>query len=140
MTDHTIRGKSVLIGGGAKNLGGLIARDLASHGAGKIAIHYNSEATRGAAEETAAAVKAAGADAHLSQGDLTTAAAVAKLFTDAKAAMGSIDIAINTTGMVTKKPIGEITEADYDKIFAIIPRPRSSLSSRRASTSATAAN
>ncbi len=30
MIDHSIEGKTVLIAGGAKNLGGLIARDLAS--------------------------------------------------------------------------------------------------------------
>ena len=29
MADHSIRGKVALIAGGAKNLGGLIARDLA---------------------------------------------------------------------------------------------------------------
>ena len=29
MANHSIKGKTVLIAGGAKNLGGLIARDLA---------------------------------------------------------------------------------------------------------------
>jgi NAD(P)-dependent dehydrogenase (short-subunit alcohol dehydrogenase family) len=120
MADHAIAGKTVLIAGGAKNLGGLIARDLANQGAKAIAVHYNSAATQSDAEDTAAAITAAGVGAHLLQGDLTTAAAVEKLFTDAKEALGgSIDIAINTTGMVIKKPIAEITEADYDRIFAI---------------------
>lgn len=119
MPDHRINDKNVLIGGGAKNLGGLLSRDLAAHGARAIAVHYNSAATQAAAEETAAAVEAAGATPFLLQADLTTAAAVAKLFDDAKGAMGSIDIAINTTGMVIKKPIPEISEHDYDTIFAI---------------------
>ena len=39
MVDHSVKGKTVLIAGGAKNLGGLIARDLAAHGARAIAIH-----------------------------------------------------------------------------------------------------
>ena len=43
MTDHSIKGKTVLIAGGAKNLGGLIARDLAAQGAKAIAVHYNTE-------------------------------------------------------------------------------------------------
>ena len=119
MTGNTITSKNVLIAGGAKNLGGLISRDLADQGARAVAIHYNSESTRSAAEETAAAVEAAGASAHLFQADLTSAAAVKSLFADAVAAMGSIDIAINTTGMVIKKPLPDITEEDYDKIFAI---------------------
>lgn len=119
MADNTITGKSVLIAGGAKNLGGLISRDLAAQGARAVAVHYNSESTRSAAEETASAIAEAGAAAHLFQADLTSAAAVKKLFVDATAGMGSIDIAINTTGMVIKKPLPEITEEDYDKIFAI---------------------
>ena len=46
MTDHSITGKTVLIAGGAKNLGGLLAVDLARHGARAVAIHYNAAATR----------------------------------------------------------------------------------------------
>jgi NAD(P)-dependent dehydrogenase (short-subunit alcohol dehydrogenase family) len=119
MTENTITSKNILIAGGAKNLGGLISRDLAAQGARAIAVHYNSESTRAAAEETASAVEEAGASAHLLQADLTGATAVTNLFADAKSAMGSIDIAINTTGMVIKKSLPEITEDDYDRIFAI---------------------
>ncbi|ORA07658.1 SDR family oxidoreductase [Mycobacterium arosiense] len=119
MSEHRITGKNVLIAGGAKNLGGLIARDLADHGAKAITIHYNSDATRSAADDTVAAITAAGAHAHAVQADLTSAAAVSRLFGDAAAAMGSIDIAINTAGMVIKKPIAEVGEDDFDKIFAI---------------------
>lgn len=119
MADHRIKGKTVLIAGGAKNLGGLIARDLAGQGARAVAIHYNSAATGAAAKETVAAVKALGADAVAFQADLKTAGAVEELFADAKAKLGQIDIAINTTGKVLKKPITEISEAEFDDMFAI---------------------
>jgi len=46
MTQHSIEGKVVLVAGGAKNLGGLIARDLAAHGAAAVAIHYHSAASK----------------------------------------------------------------------------------------------
>ena len=119
MSNHSLSGKTVLIAGGAKNLGGLLARDLAGQGVKAIAIHYNSDSSKAAADETVAAVTAAGPDAYAFQGDLTSAAAVSALFDDAKSAMGTIDIAVNTAGMVIKKPIAEITEEDYDSIFAI---------------------
>lgn len=61
MTDRSINGKAAIIAGGAKDLGGLIARDVAARGAKAIAMHYNSAATR--AEATVAAIKAAGAPA-----------------------------------------------------------------------------
>ena len=119
MAGHTLSGKVVLIGGGAKNLGGLIARDLAAGGAKAIVVHYNSDATKAAADETVAAVKALGADAIAVQGDLTETANVTRLFDAGIAAFGGIDIAVNTTGMVIKKPIVDVTEEDYDKIFAV---------------------
>lgn len=119
MADHGIAGKTVLIAGGAKNLGGLVARDLACHGAKAIAIHYNGAASKGDAEETLAAVKATGAQAVAFQADLTSAGAVEKLFVDSVAAIGRPDIAINTVGKVLKKPMAEISEAEYDEMSAV---------------------
>lgn len=119
MADHSIKGKVVLIAGGAKNLGGLIARDLARQGAAAVAIHYNSASSKAAADETVAAIEAAGARAAAFQADLTHASAVEKLFADTIAAVGKPDIAINTVGKVLKKPFVEITEAEYDEMSAV---------------------
>ncbi|RHI05659.1 short chain dehydrogenase [Enterobacter cloacae] len=116
MTDHTLTGKTVLIAGGAKNLGGLIARDFARHGARAIAIHYNSAATQQDAEATVQAIRAAGAQAQAFQADLTSAAAMEKLFSDVVAAVGRPDIAINTVGKVLKKPMAEVTEEEFDEM------------------------
>ncbi|CAM5775755.1 3-ketoacyl-ACP reductase [Labrys miyagiensis] len=114
MTDHSIKGKTAIIAGGGKNLGGLIARDLAAQGARAIAVHYNSAASKAEADATVAAVKAAGAEAVAFQANLTAAGAVEKLFADTVAAIGRPDIAINTVGKVLKKPMAEISEAEYD--------------------------
>jgi len=119
MPDTALNGKTVLVTGGAKNLGGLIARDLAAHGAKAIAIHYNSAATKADAGATVAAIKAAGANAVAFQANLTTSGAMEKLFTDAVAAIGRPDIAINTVGKVLKKPMVEISEAEYDAMSAV---------------------
>lgn len=119
MADHGIQGKTVLIAGGAKNLGGLLARDLAKHGAKAIAIHYNSPATKNAADETVAAIEKAGAKAIALQGDLTSAAAMEQLFGSTVAALGRPDIAVNTVGKVIKKPFSEVSEAEYDEMAAV---------------------
>ncbi|KVE36607.1 SDR family oxidoreductase [Burkholderia sp. TSV86] len=119
MADHSIQGKTVVIAGGAKNLGGLIARDLAAHGAKAVVVHYNSASSKADAEKTVADVKAKGAQAVALQADLTTAGAVEKLFADAVAAFGRPDIAINTVGKVLKKPMAQISEAEYDEMSAV---------------------
>ncbi|MBS0390099.1 MAG: SDR family oxidoreductase [Proteobacteria bacterium] len=119
MSQHSIQGKVVLIAGGAKNLGGLLARDLAQHGAKAVAIHYNSAATRADAETTVAAVQKLGAQAVALQANLSTAAAMEKLFADCVAAVGRPDIAINTVGKVLKKPVADISEAEFDEMDAV---------------------
>ena len=119
MADHQIKGKTVIIAGGAKNLGGLIAKNLAAHGAKAIAIHYNSSSSKADADDTLAVVKAAGTEGVALQADLTTAGAMEKLFADSIAAIGKPDIAINTVGKVLKKPMVEISEAEYDEMSVV---------------------
>jgi NAD(P)-dependent dehydrogenase (short-subunit alcohol dehydrogenase family) len=118
MATQSLAGKVVLVGGGAKNLGGLISRTFAEDGA-KIAIHYNSDRTKGAADETVAMIAKAGGEAFAFQGDLTKAANVTRLFDEAKKRFGKLDIAINTVGKVLRKPILETTEAEYDEMLAV---------------------
>jgi NAD(P)-dependent dehydrogenase (short-subunit alcohol dehydrogenase family) len=119
MSQHSIQGKVVLIAGGGKNLGGLLARDLAAQGAKAVAVHYNSAASKAEADATVAAVQQAGAKAVALQGNLTSAAAVEKLFADTVAAVGRPDIAINTVGKVLKKPFTDISEAEFDDMDAV---------------------
>lgn len=118
MSTRTLEGKNVLVAAGAKNLGGLISRQAAEAGA-NVAIHYNSESTRVAAEETLAAVEAAGQKGVLLTGDLTKVENVERLFADAAAALGPIDVAVNTVGKVLRKPMVDTTEAEYDDMLDV---------------------
>lgn len=54
--ERSIEDTVILTAGGAKNLGGLMARDRAAHGAKAVVGHDNSAATRADAEATVAAV------------------------------------------------------------------------------------
>ncbi|HWU71148.1 MAG TPA: SDR family oxidoreductase [Pseudoxanthomonas sp.] len=114
---HTLQDKVAVIAGGGKNLGALIGRQFVEAGARGIAIHYNSDASKADAEKTAAELRGQGADVTLFQGDLAVVDNNVKLFERAKAYFGRIDIAINTAGVVIKKPILDVDEADYDRSF-----------------------
>ncbi|WP_010589711.1 MULTISPECIES: SDR family oxidoreductase [unclassified Acinetobacter] len=113
MSQHQLNGKTVLITGGAKNLGGLISRKFAEQGA-NLLIHYNSAATQADAEQTLKDVQAFGAKAILVQADLADIQNIEQLFITAKAEFGGIDIAINTVGRVLKKPYLDTTEQEFD--------------------------
>ncbi|WP_270087822.1 SDR family oxidoreductase [Sphingobacterium sp. SYP-B4668] len=118
MSRNDFKGKVVLIAGGGKNLGGLLSKSIASKGA-KIVVHYNSDATKTAAQDTLADIKNNGGEAILVQADLTKVANVRNLFTQAKEVFGGVDIAINTVGMVLKKPFTETTEQEYDTMMDV---------------------
>lgn len=115
MTQHSLNGKTAIITGGAKNLGGLIARRFAEHGA-NLVIHYNSAATLADAQKTLADVEKLGAKAILVQADLSDIQEIDRLFILAKETFGGVDIAINTVGRVLKKPFVQTTEQEFDSM------------------------
>src|SRR5438093_10856565 len=118
MSTHSLKGKAVLVGGGAKNLGGLISRTFATDGA-RICVHYNSDSTKADADKTVAEIKSEGGEAFAVQADFTKTADVVAAFAAAKKHFGGLDVAINTAGKVIKKPFVETTEAEYDAMSAI---------------------
>lgn len=118
MSANAVQGKVVVIGGGAKNLGGLLSRTLAEDGA-KIVVHYHGDASATDAEKTVRAVQEAGSQAISVQADLTEVAGVRRLFDAAVDDFGGVDVAVNTTGMVLRKPILETSEEEFDRMFAI---------------------
>lgn len=115
-----LTGKVSLITGGAKNLGAQIARELAALGS-NLALHYNSPGTKTEAEKVQAELNASSpsVEVRFYPGDLTTESHVNALFAAALKDFGKVDIVVNTVGMVLKKPLTEISEAEYDRMFAI---------------------
>ena len=118
MSFPTLQGKVAVIAGGGKNLGALIAHQFADAGAKGLVLHYNSDGSRAETEKTAAALKAKGVDVLSFQGDLSVVENCVKMFDQAVARFGEVNVAVNTAGVVIKKPILQVTEADYEKSFA----------------------
>jgi len=114
-----LTGKVALITGGVKNLGAQTALELAGVGA-NLALHYHSTGGEKDAATLEATLQKKNPSIKVSfyQGDLTSAAAVKKLFQDVLRDFGKVDIVINTVGKVLKKPIMEISEDEYDTMFA----------------------
>ncbi|RZL64574.1 MAG: SDR family oxidoreductase [Variovorax sp.] len=117
MSHPTLQGKVAVIAGGGKNLGALIAEQFVAAGAKGLVLHYNSDASRPETEKTAAALKDKGADVITFQGNLAVVDNNVKLFDLAQSHFGEVNVAVNTAGVVIKKPIANVTEADYDKSF-----------------------
>lgn len=119
MVEHSLKGKTALITGGAKNLGGAIAIDLAARGAKAIVIHYHDDESKLDAQNTLDAIRDYGTEAMAIKADLSSAAAMEELFATTLACVGWPDIAINTVGKVLKKPIVETSEDEFDAMLAV---------------------
>ncbi|OEK79631.1 SDR family oxidoreductase [Staphylococcus xylosus] len=115
---NSLNDKVVVIAGGAKNLGGLLSKSYAEHGA-KLVIHHHDEHSLNEAQETLAKVEALGGQGTLFSGDLTQVKNVESLFQHAQNTFGKIDIAINTVGKVLKKPMAHTTEEEFDNMADI---------------------
>ncbi|QKW53366.1 SDR family oxidoreductase [Streptomyces buecherae] len=116
--DTTLNGKVAFVGGASRNLGGLISTTLGASGA-RVAVHYNSPSSRASAEEVAERINAGAGEAFTLQADLTRVSEVERAFDEVLGRFGALDISVNTAGMVLKKPLTEITEEEYDRMFAV---------------------
>jgi pteridine reductase len=105
-----------VVTGAGRRVGREIALGLAHAGA-RVAVHYNT--TDSGARAVVAEIRDAGGDAEMFQADLSQADAAAALIDDVIKSMGAVDILINSAGIMERTPIGSVTAAMWDEIFAI---------------------
>ncbi|KAF9926503.1 hypothetical protein FBU30_003942 [Linnemannia zychae] len=109
-------GKVAFITGSAKNMGKLFALAIAKRGA-DIVLHHRKDQDE--AEKTAQEIQALGRKVLIVQGELTSVTVIEQIFAQIINSFGHIDIVVNNAGMVLKKHFTQISEAEYDQIFAI---------------------
>lgn len=110
--------KVAIVTGASRNLGRAFSEMLANEGA-SVVVHYNNPSKKSEADDTAAKVRVAGSKAVVEQADLTKTSEIRRLFDQTMKEFNQLDILINTAGAVLKKPFVDITEDEYDHMFAI---------------------
>jgi 3-oxoacyl-[acyl-carrier protein] reductase len=112
-----LKGKAVLITGASTGIGAATARAFAAHGA-RLAIHYN--ASREAAEQVAADVRALGGQALLVAGDVTESLHIKRIVAETYDALGRIDVLINNAGgLVARTRIEDYSEGFLQRVLAL---------------------
>src|SRR3954462_14878410 len=99
-----LQGKTAVCTGASKGIGAGVAKALAAEGA---AVEVNYASSRDGADKVVAEIVAAGGKAVAVQGDVSKAADVTRLFAEAKAAFGAVDVLVNNAGVYRFAPLDE---------------------------------
>lgn len=109
--------RRALVTGGSKGLGRVIAQALAEAGADVALVSRNGDECRAAAGEIEAAT---GRKIAALTADVTLAADVERLATEAEAALGGpVDILVNNAGINVRGASHELDEADWDAVVSV---------------------
>jgi 3-oxoacyl-[acyl-carrier protein] reductase len=111
-----LQGKVALVTGAARGIGRAVAETLARQGA-SVLVNYAADSA--AAEEVVCAIRAGGSRAEGVKLRLDGAQSVRDLFDATLAAFGRIDILVLNAASATFGPVTNVTEADFDAMFAV---------------------
>lgn len=109
-----LAGKVAIVTGASKGIGAEIARQLAANGAA-VVVNYSS--SKDAASTVVQQITKAGGKAVAVQADVSKEADVQRLFVESSEAFGRADILVNNAGAYEFKPVEEMTETHYRRLF-----------------------
>lgn len=109
-----LEGKTALVTGASRGIGRAVAVALAAAGA-KVAVNYAGNDA--AAEETKAAIEAAGGTAILLKADIADCEAVDKMVAETIEAFGQIDILVNNAGITRDGLLMRMKNEDFDAVI-----------------------
>jgi len=110
-----LTGRVALVTGGGRGIGRAIAQGLAAAGAA-VTINYKGNAV--AAEETLAAISAAGGKASAVQADVSASADADRLVKATVEAHGRIDILVNNAGITRDTLLMRMKDEEFDQVLA----------------------
>ena len=112
----TLENKVIIVTGSSRGIGKEIAQLLAENGAKIIVNHSNSEEE---ASTTVQSIKDNNGEAIAIKADVSNREDVTRLFDQAIAQYGKIDVLINNAGVMISKKIKDNTQDDFAKQFDI---------------------
>jgi pteridine reductase len=116
---RALSGKVALVTGGGQRLGKALALGLGRLGA-DVAVHYNG--SKGGAEETVTAIKVDGNRAQSFGADLMRPEAIPPLVKEVEAAMGPIDILVNSAAIYLRADFLDTTLVQLETQWALNTR------------------
>jgi 3-oxoacyl-[acyl-carrier protein] reductase len=111
---NRLQGKVAVVTGASKGIGAAIAEHLAAEGASVV---VNYAASKGGAEAVVRRINDKGGTAVAVQADVSRPDDVKRLFAQAKAAYGKLDVLVNNAGIYEFAPLDAVTPEHFHKQF-----------------------
>ena len=109
-----LKGKTAIVTGASKGIGAAIARHLANAGAA-VVVNYASSRTD--ADRVVAAIGEKNGRAVAVQADLSKPDDIRRLFAEARAAFGRVDVLVNNAGVYEFAALDEVTPEHFHRQF-----------------------
>lgn len=124
MLDYRFDGRVAIVTGGGRGLGRAYAELLASRGASVVVNDPGvgmdgSDIGEGPAREVARAICEAGGHAIASTASVATPEGGQQIIDAALDAFGQIDILIHNAGILTRKPVTQISLEEFDRVLSV---------------------
>ena len=115
MSNQPLRGKTAVVTGGARGIGRGIVLELAKAGADVLIADLLEDAMQATAAEVARLDRRVA----LRKIDVTDAQQVQALVDQAVRDFGQLDILVNCAGVISIKPVAELSERDWDFVMDV---------------------
>ena len=112
----SLTNKVAIVTGSSDGIGRAIAERLAQDGA-TVVVNYGKSADK--AKQVVAGIEAKGGKAIAVQADMSKAADAVRLVKDTVKRFGRLDILVNNAGMFLFKPLTDMSEEEFDRMFAL---------------------
>lgn len=112
----SLANKVAIVTGASSGIGQAIAERLGQDQA-TVIVNYAHSADK--AQAVVEHIEQAGGNAIALQADMGQVADIRRLFQDTRDRFGQIDILVNNAGIAVRSSIADVTEEDYEKIFAV---------------------
>lgn len=111
-----LKEKVAIVTGASDGIGRAIAERLAQDGA-TVVVNYGKSADK--AKQVVAGIEAKGGKAVAIQADMSKVGDAGRLVKDTVKKFGRLDILVNNAGMFMFKPLVDMSEEEFDRMFAL---------------------
>ena len=111
-----LKGRVALVTGAGRRVGRAIALALGERGM-RVAVHFN--ASREGADDTARAIGESGGEAETFAADLRRVEECERLVGRVAGHFGALHVLVNSAAVMLRTPIGDVTQAQWDDMFAL---------------------